>query len=301
MDTTFDAAPVGLYYYIHQCCYDPKSRGYAEYGGRGIRMCPDWADKENGCAQFMADIPPRPGLNYRLSLIDQAAGFSPNNVAWLSLRAVRAIRRLKSRGVGEEDVQNILRMVHVEGQSTEAVSIGYPLSAYEVYLIAIGRAFRVAGYPYPEKLADHRTPEQIAQAEALPGKVVAFTVENGISMERLWFIVGRLKKPWGRKAKATKEKKPPKRGANERLILEAYAELASNAETSLTELEVIDRAIAIRGEPAERKARNNMKTNFIRAIKNLCRREILMSVDGKLSMYERCNPEDEKITSGVSA
>lgn len=83
------------------------------------------------------------------------------------------------------------------------------------------------------------------------------------------------------------KKRGKNKGANEMLILDAYNELALNPESGLTEMEVIERAISLKGEPAGQKARNNMKTNFVRAVRALCRDEILLSVDGKLSMFDK--------------
>lgn len=129
------------------------------------------------------------------------------------------------------------------------------------------------------------TPEQTALVAAIPRDLVTFAEEHGVSLTMLRSILDRLIGTT-RRARSPQDKKQRKLGANERGILDAYNELTLNSEVGPTEVEVVDRAVAIRGEPTERKARNNMRTNFLRALRVLCRDEILLSMDGKLSMFK---------------
>ena len=133
------------------------------------------------------------------------------------------------------------------------------------------------------------TPEQIALAAAIPRDLAAFAEEHDVSLPMLHSILGKLIKAQGeyRRDLENFKKRVTNRGANEMIILDAYNELAMNPEAGCTEAEVIERAITIKGEPVGQKARNNMKMNFTRAIRSLCRDEVLLSVGGKLSMFEK--------------
>lgn len=62
---------------MHQRCRSPKSRSYADYGGRGITVCPEWNDFK----QFLIDMGPRPpGLT--LDRVDNDIGYHPDNCRW---------------------------------------------------------------------------------------------------------------------------------------------------------------------------------------------------------------------------
>jgi hypothetical protein len=80
-----------IYSVMVQRCVNPKSRGYCDYGGRGIKICDRWLEKEGkGFKNFVDDLGPRPEGKYsrtghsvyRLSRRDTKGHFCPENCCW---------------------------------------------------------------------------------------------------------------------------------------------------------------------------------------------------------------------------
>lgn len=69
----------GRWYQIVQRCTNPEHERFADYGGRGIRVCEEWLLYE----QFVADVgePPSPDA-YMLDRINNERGYEPGNVRW---------------------------------------------------------------------------------------------------------------------------------------------------------------------------------------------------------------------------
>lgn len=58
-------------------CYNPRSKDYEDYGGRGISVCSSWHKSRN----FLNDMGPKPE-GMELERIDNSKGYNKNNCRW---------------------------------------------------------------------------------------------------------------------------------------------------------------------------------------------------------------------------
>jgi hypothetical protein len=61
-------------------CFNPRSRDYSHYGGRGVTMHPAWV---SDFAAFLADVGRRPCDGMTLDRVDGDGNYEPGNVRWV--------------------------------------------------------------------------------------------------------------------------------------------------------------------------------------------------------------------------
>jgi hypothetical protein len=64
-------------------CTNPKSKGYARYGGRGIKVCKRWLVFKNYEADI-ATLGPRPSPAHTLDRINNDGNYTLKNMRWAS-------------------------------------------------------------------------------------------------------------------------------------------------------------------------------------------------------------------------
>jgi len=129
------------YYYLHplytiyhgmkQRCYNPNFDNYYNYGGRGITICNEWLDKENGLLNFIKWSENNgyiPNQDLSIDRIDNDKGYSPDNCRWTT-RDIQALNRrnVKRNLIGMIDINEynnlLLCNYHYKGKS-------YPLGTF---------------------------------------------------------------------------------------------------------------------------------------------------------------------------
>lgn len=66
---------------MKQRCSNPKVPSYPYYGGRGIKVSPEWQDS---FAAFIRDMGRRPSAAHTLERLDNSKGYCKENCAWVS-------------------------------------------------------------------------------------------------------------------------------------------------------------------------------------------------------------------------
>lgn len=98
---------------LHRCT-SKRAQKWADYGGRGITVCPEWSSFD----RFLADMGRRPpGLT--LERRDNDLGYSPGNCVWATRTEQQRNRRVRvdnSSGVAGIDRRNGLWRVRINGK-----------------------------------------------------------------------------------------------------------------------------------------------------------------------------------------
>lgn len=95
-------------------CNNVNDHAYANYGGRGIKVCERWSGKY-GCVNFIADMGNKPSPEHTLDRIDNDGDYSPENCRWATKKEQG--RNARHNKIVEVDGQEMTLMEAVEKYS----------------------------------------------------------------------------------------------------------------------------------------------------------------------------------------
>ena len=118
-------------------CRNKRDASYPNYGGRGIRVCDEWA---NSYAAFLADVGRRPGSGYSLDRIDVNGNYEPGNCRWATAKEQVANRRQVPRKAWRQAAKHAYRVV----DSFEHVLSSYTGAPYVIGVDSCTAALHLA-------------------------------------------------------------------------------------------------------------------------------------------------------------
>lgn len=100
-------------------CNNERNHAYDRYGGRGIKMYPQW---ENSFSDFYDYIGPKPSPKHSLDRIDNSKGYEPGNVRWATPKQQTTNRRSNRTVTYKGETKTLSEWSQVIGGSKILVS-----------------------------------------------------------------------------------------------------------------------------------------------------------------------------------
>lgn len=170
-------------------CTNRRSKSWARYGGRGIRVCERWGSFEN----FLVDMGPKPTPQHSIDRIDNEGHYEPGNCRW-------------SLGKEQRDNRRVSRWLEARGQRHTVTDwselTGVSRSAIRARLGLGWSVERAIFEPVSESHQQRGKPKKLACADVVAIRLRAglgeskrgLAVEFGVSESAIKQIV--LRRVW---------------------------------------------------------------------------------------------------------
>ena len=76
-----------------QRCINPNNHKYKNYGGRGIKICDEWANDFQAFYSHVSQLPHFGEIGYSFDRINNEGNYEPGNVRWATARQQRLNQR----------------------------------------------------------------------------------------------------------------------------------------------------------------------------------------------------------------
>lgn len=105
-----------IWYLMKYRCTNPKSPAYAKYGGKGIRLCDEWADDINGYFAFK-NWAIRNGYSEELTIdrIDNDGNYCPENCRWVNAAVQNNNKRANRKLTYNGETHNVAQWSEILG------------------------------------------------------------------------------------------------------------------------------------------------------------------------------------------
>lgn len=165
-------------------CSSPTHPAWDNYGGRGIRVAPEWDALDGGFERFVAHVGRRPSDQHELDRIDNDGHYEPGNVRWATVieqaRNRRGNRLLTAHGVTRTQVE----WSEATGLSSELIAhrirAGWSVSDAVSLPAGEGRRGGRPGKP----LAEGLTVRQWSERSGIAEQTIRKRLDRGWSAER---------------------------------------------------------------------------------------------------------------------
>lgn len=177
---------------IKKRCYNKNDRGYKNYGGRGIIMCNEWLDENNGFDNFYdwsfangykEEILPNGRNKWTIDRIDVNGNYEPSNCRWATCIEQGNNRNNNKRITYNGKTHTLVEWARIYNKCAESIS--YRLA----HGYSVEEAFSTEDYSHKPQLSLYGQPisaEQLCNRLGIKYHQFRYRRKKGWSVEKIY-------------------------------------------------------------------------------------------------------------------